>query len=180
MSGAVRHAGLLRAAFLAGVVLLLEGLCLGGAIDKITMQAPHLIVRDLYRLLVSGRMNGAILKTLANALLSLVLAPGVGIIAGALLHRRRALRDVLDPLFATYYAVPVFAFYPLLIILFRPRRPAADPHRLHARRGCGDREHAQRAGPGAAVLLKTARVIAAGAGGRPRCVVTLPMPRPIC
>ena len=30
----------------------------------------------------------------------------------------RAVRATLDPLFATYYAVPVFAFYPLLIILF--------------------------------------------------------------
>ena len=28
------------------------------------------------------------------------------------------MRDTLDPLFATYYAVPVFAFYPLLIVLF--------------------------------------------------------------
>lgn len=107
-----------RLAVIVGLLALLEGLCLGGAIDKITMQAPHLIVRDLYRLLVSGRMNGAIVKTLSNTLLSLVLALGVGIIAGALLHRRRALRDALDPLFATYYAVPVFAFYPFFIVVF--------------------------------------------------------------
>ncbi len=37
---------------------------------------------------------------------------------GALLHRLRALRDTLDPLFATYYAVPVFAFYPFFIVVF--------------------------------------------------------------
>ena len=28
------------------------------------------------------------------------------------------LRDTLDPLFATYYAIPVFAFYPLFIVIF--------------------------------------------------------------
>ncbi len=28
------------------------------------------------------------------------------------------MREALDPLFATYYAIPIFAFYPLLIILF--------------------------------------------------------------
>ena len=78
----------------------------------------HLIARDLYRLLVSGRMNGAIAKTLTNTVLALVLALGVGVIAGALLHRRRALRDTLDPLFATYYAVPIFIFYPVLIVIF--------------------------------------------------------------
>jgi len=107
-----------RAAVVAGLVALLEVLCLTGVIDKITMQAPHLIARDLWRLLASGKMNGAIAKTLGNTLLALVFAVGAGVIAGALLHRRRALRDTLDPLFATYYAVPVFAFYPFFIVVF--------------------------------------------------------------
>jgi NitT/TauT family transport system permease protein len=35
-----------------------------------------------------------------------------------LLHGLRAVRATLDPLFATYYAVPVFAFYPFLIVVF--------------------------------------------------------------
>ncbi len=109
---------LYRFAVIAGAIALLEILCLTGAIDKITMQPPHLIARDLYRLLVSGRMNGAIVKTLTNTVLALVLGLGVGVIAGALLHRRRALRDTLDPLFATYYAVPVFAVYPFFIVVF--------------------------------------------------------------
>jgi len=107
-----------RIAVVGGAIALLEVLCLTGAIDKITMQAPHLIVRDLYRMLASGRMNAAILKTLGNTALALVLALAVGIATGALLHRFRALRDTLDPLFATYYAVPVFAFYPFFIVVF--------------------------------------------------------------
>src|SRR5438445_12838047 len=81
----------------AGAIALLEVLCLTGVIDKITMQPPHLIARDLYRLLASGKMNGAIWKTLTNTLLALVLALGVGIVAAAVLHRLRALRDTLDP-----------------------------------------------------------------------------------
>jgi NitT/TauT family transport system permease protein len=107
-----------RLAVVAGAVALLEVLCLAGLIDRITMQAPHLIVRDLWRLLASGRMNGAIVKTLTNTVLALGLAVGAGVIVAALLHRRRALRDTLDPLFATYYAVPVFAFYPFFIVVF--------------------------------------------------------------
>jgi NitT/TauT family transport system permease protein len=105
-------------AVIAGLIALLEILCRTGVIDKITMQAPHLIVRDLYRLLASGQMNGAIAKTLTNTALALVLALGVGVVAGALIHRWRGLRDTLDPLFATYYAVPVFAFYPFFIVVF--------------------------------------------------------------
>src|SRR6266550_3353131 len=107
-----------RLTVIAGAIALLEVLCLTGVIDKITMQPPHLIARDLYRLLASGKMNGAIWKTLTNTLLALVLALGVGVVAAALLHRLRALRESLDPLFATYYAVPVFAFYPFFIVVF--------------------------------------------------------------
>jgi NitT/TauT family transport system permease protein len=107
-----------RVLVVGGAIALLEALCLAGVIDRITMQAPHLIARDLFRMLVSGRMNAAIMKTLGNTALALVLALGVGVIAGALLHRVRALRDTLDPLFATYYAVPVFAFYPFFIVVF--------------------------------------------------------------
>ncbi len=51
-------------------------------------------------------------------LAAFVLATGMGVATALVLHRMRAVREVLDPLFAAYYAVPVFAFYPLLIILF--------------------------------------------------------------
>jgi len=109
---------LYRAAVVAAAIALLEVLCLTGVIDKITMQAPHLIARDLWRLLASGQMNAAIAKTATNTVLALVLALCVGVVAGALIHRWRGLRDTLDPLFATYYAVPVFAFYPFFIVVF--------------------------------------------------------------
>ena len=107
-----------RTLVIGGIVALLEVLCVTGVIDKITMQAPHLIVRDLFRMIVSGRMNSAIAKTLSNTVIALLLALSVGIVVGALVHRWRALRDTLDPLFATYYAVPVFAFYPFFIVIF--------------------------------------------------------------
>jgi len=110
--------GWYRLLVVLAAVALLEALCLTGMIDKITMQAPHLIVRDFYRIVVSGRMNAAIAKTLTNIVAALGLALAVGIVMAVLLHRARALRDTLDPLFATYYAVPVFAFYPVFIVVF--------------------------------------------------------------
>jgi NitT/TauT family transport system permease protein len=100
------------------LVALLEVLCLTGRIDKLTMQPPHQIIIDLLRMLSAGTLNLAILKTLANSFLAFGLAMVTGTAAALVLHRLRAVRDALDPLFATYYAIPVFAFYPLLIILF--------------------------------------------------------------
>ena len=42
----------------------------------------------------------------------------VGIATGTALHGFRDVREALDPLFATYYAIPIFAFYPLFIVIF--------------------------------------------------------------
>ena len=39
-------------------------------------------------------------------------------VTGTILHGYKTARDILDPLFATYYAIPVFAFYPLFIVMF--------------------------------------------------------------
>jgi NitT/TauT family transport system permease protein len=114
----VKRQTLYRLLGVGAAVGLLEALCLAGVIDKITMQPPHLIVRDLARMLASGKMNEAIRKTLGNAAFAFVLALVVGVASATALHGLRALRSTLDPLFATYYAVPVFAFYPFLIVVF--------------------------------------------------------------
>ncbi|MEY4213741.1 MAG: hypothetical protein RL458_1967, partial [Pseudomonadota bacterium] len=57
-------------------------------------------------------------KTMGNAAIGFVLAVSAGVVVAVAVHRRRLLRETLEPLFATYYAIPVLAFYPLLIILF--------------------------------------------------------------
>lgn len=103
---------------LLGIVALFELLCRGGVIAPLTMPAPSAIVADLARILVSGTMATAMLKTLGNVAVAFAAAVIAGIGAGVLIHRWRALRDGLDPLFATYYAIPVYAFYPLFIVLF--------------------------------------------------------------
>ena len=107
-----------RLAFIVAGILLLELLCRTGVIDRLTMQPPSEMVRDLAVLLASGAMNAAMLKTFLNVAVASGLAVVAGIAFGVALHGRRAVRQVLEPLFATYYAIPIYAFYPLLIILF--------------------------------------------------------------
>jgi NitT/TauT family transport system permease protein len=108
---------LYRLLVIAAAVLLLEGLCLAGVIDRLTMPPPHRILRDLAAILLSGSQNAAILKTLTNASIALGLALVAGVVTAVALHGHRGVREILEPLFATYYAVPIFAFYPLLIVL---------------------------------------------------------------
>ena len=108
---------LYRVLVIAVAVLLLEGLCLAGIIDRLTMPPPHRILHDLAVILISGSQNAAILKTLTNASIALSLALVVGVASAVVLHGYRPVRETLEPLFATYYAVPIFAFYPLLIVI---------------------------------------------------------------
>lgn len=114
----MRTIALLRLLVVVGFIGGLEILCRTGVIDSFTMQPPSLIARDLVVLLWSGKLDGAIAKTLGNAATAFVLAVLVGVVAAAVIHRVGLLRAALDPLFATYYAIPVIAFYPLLIIIF--------------------------------------------------------------
>ncbi|QJP16099.1 ABC transporter permease subunit [Starkeya sp. ORNL1] len=114
----MRNPILWRIAIIAGLVILLEVLCLTGVIDKLTMQPPHRIVVDLVLMLAAGTLNAAIAKTLGNAFIAFIIAMALGVASAIVIHRLRRVRDTLEPLFATYYAIPVFAFYPMLIILF--------------------------------------------------------------
>ncbi len=99
-------------------VLLLEAGCRAGIVKPLTMPAPSAMTVGLVQILASGRMNAAILKTLANVAAAFVSSAIVGIAMGAVIHRIAPVRRLLEPLFSTYYAVPIYGFYPLFIVVF--------------------------------------------------------------
>ena len=114
----MRKVTLVQLGIVGGLVLVLEALCLAGVIDKITMPPPHRIAVDFVKLMSSGRLWPEIGKSMGNVLIAFAIAYVLGIAIGTVLHGYKAVRDTLDPLFATYYAIPVFAFYPLFIVMF--------------------------------------------------------------
>jgi NitT/TauT family transport system permease protein len=114
----VSRVALWRLLAVAVPVALVELACRAGWIDRQTLPPPSEMALGLYAILKSGRMNGAILETFRNVLLAFAGSAAVGIAAGALIHRIAILRRLLEPMFSTWYAVPVYAFYPLLIVMF--------------------------------------------------------------
>lgn len=114
----IGRVGILRFLVLAGAVACVEALCRYGVIDRFTMQPPTRIAVDLWTILKTGKYNVAIATTLRNAGIGFTLAVTFGIAAAIVVQRLRLLREGLEPLFATYYAIPVLAFYPLLILVF--------------------------------------------------------------
>jgi len=106
-----------RAAVLASMIALLEIGCRLGIIDTLTVIAPTDMFVSMVDQIRSGELSASIAATFSTILLAFVLAVGLGTATGALVHRLPRLRDVADPLLASYYSVPTFIFYPLLVAL---------------------------------------------------------------
>jgi NitT/TauT family transport system permease protein len=109
---------LVRIVVIVGAVALLEILCRLGVIPNFTVIPPSAMAQSLWNILASGKFSEDIVATLTNVGIAIAAAMVVGVAAGTLLQSWPAARRTFDPLFATYYAVPMYAFYPLLLVIF--------------------------------------------------------------
>ena len=112
------RAGKVRILIVAGLVLAIEVLCRSGIINKATMIPPSEMLWAMVDLARSGRLLKESMPTFRNVTIAFVLAVGLGTIGGTVLHSLPRVRRVLDPLLASYYAVPFFALYPLFVVVF--------------------------------------------------------------
>jgi NitT/TauT family transport system permease protein len=112
------RAGALRVAVVGGVGAALEIACRAGWIDPVSVIPPSKMVAGACALLASGEYYTDILLTLENVGLAVLISISAGFLGGLVLHRLPRLRRAIDPLLASYYAVPTFMFYPLFIVLF--------------------------------------------------------------
>ncbi len=106
-----------RVAVLAAAALLLEALCRTGVIDPLTVIPPSEMVSAMVSQVGSGAVTGAMAQTFSTILLAFVLALALGTVLGAAIHAAPRVRRAIDPLLASYYSVPTFIFYPLLVAL---------------------------------------------------------------
>lgn len=109
---------LARIALIVGAFALLEVLCRGGIIDRLTMIPPTEMVTSLWEILATGRFNKDIVFTIWNTAIAIGFSVVGGFLVGALLHALPRVRRAVEPLLSAYYAVPIFVFYPLLVVAF--------------------------------------------------------------
>lgn len=112
------RAGWLRLVIVGATIGSLEVASRMAWIDPVSFIPPSRMVTGAWQLLASGNYLEDILLTLGAAGLAVLLSVSVGFLAGIALFRLPRLRRVLDPLLLSYYAVPIFIFYPMLIVLF--------------------------------------------------------------
>jgi len=97
---------------------ILELACRTGLIDHRVMIAPSEMAVALARLLASGSVNHDLLLTLGVVVTAVGLSVVIGFALGLMIHAMPRVRQALDPFFATYYAVPIFIFYPVMVAIF--------------------------------------------------------------
>lgn len=110
--------GWIRIAVVIAAIGALELACRFGFINPKVVIPPSEMASSLVPLLLSGAINDDIARTLGAVTLAAVLSIVLGFALGLLIHALPRVRDALDPYFATYYAVPVFIFYPVMIAVF--------------------------------------------------------------
>jgi NitT/TauT family transport system permease protein len=73
---------------------------------------------ELARMIASGELAAPAAYTFMEVGTAFAASVVAGGALGALVHAQPRLRRALDPLLASWYAVPFFVFYPLLVALF--------------------------------------------------------------
>jgi NitT/TauT family transport system permease protein len=110
--------GRIRLLVIVAAIAALELACRSGLIDPRIVVPPSEMVTSLAALLASGAITSDIVQTLGMITVAVAVSVVFGFALGLLIHALPRLRAALDPLFATYYAVPIFIFYPVLVAMF--------------------------------------------------------------
>ncbi len=115
----MKHPALWRSAIAAALVLALEVLCRTGVINAFTMIPPSKMLVALANMMRHADWFWADARyTFQNVAAAIVLSIVPGFLIGLMIHALPRLRRVLNPVLLSYYSVPTFVFYPLLIVIF--------------------------------------------------------------
>lgn len=116
--GRLTREGWIRLAVVVAFILAFEALCRLGVLPRTVVLPPSEMTTSLWHLLDTGEFNADILSTLLNVAIASALSIALGFAIGIAIHAIPRLRATLEPLLASYYAIPTFMFYPVFIVVF--------------------------------------------------------------
>jgi NitT/TauT family transport system permease protein len=100
------------------VLAAVEILPRSGLVDPLTLVPLTEMTEQLVSLLASGALTPHLVATGSMVLAAFLLACVSGMLGGYVLWRSPRTYRVLDPYLTSYYALPFFAFYPVLVAIF--------------------------------------------------------------
>jgi len=116
--GGLTREGWIRLAVVVAFVLVFELLCRLGVLPRTVVLPPSEMATSLWHLLITGEFTADIVSTLQDVAIASALSIALGFALGIAIHALPRLRATLEPLLASYYAIPTFMFYPVFIVVF--------------------------------------------------------------
>jgi NitT/TauT family transport system permease protein len=106
-----------RLIVLVVLVAALEAVCRVHLVRPTDLVPPTVMVRSMAAALTEPVTLYNLWQTLSSVATSVAIAAVAGIAGGIALHSLPRLRQACEPLIASYYALPLFALYPLLVVI---------------------------------------------------------------
>lgn len=113
----MKRTTMIRVAIVLAIVLALEAVSRLGWVRTGLLTPPTAMVAELWSLMQTPGFWHDVWFSARATVAAFVLAMGAGCTLGVTLHSLPRLRDAIEPLIASYYALPFFALYPLFVVL---------------------------------------------------------------
>jgi len=103
---------------LVAILMLVEALIRGGAINRFIVPLPSQVLVAIPRIIAEENVLHRLWETAREALWASVLIAVVGIALGILLYRFRLLRSATETWVAALASAPIVLMYPLFLVIF--------------------------------------------------------------
>jgi NitT/TauT family transport system permease protein len=109
---------LARAALVLGFLALWQFVASAHLVDTFWISSPVLVLRELWRLAISGELFAHVGMTVLEALIAFAISSVLGIASGLLLARSPFWDEVFAPIIVVFNSLPRIALAPLIILWF--------------------------------------------------------------
>ncbi len=106
----------MRAASLAGVVMVWELSSWAGMVPPLFLPAPSAVAGELVRMALRGELLQSLQASLFRIVLGFFLGSGAGLVVGTVAAVSPLAEALVDPLIAATYPIPKIALLPLLVL----------------------------------------------------------------
>jgi NitT/TauT family transport system permease protein len=110
--------GVIRCIVVAASIIALELACRFGFISRFAVIPPTEMVVAMLEIFKSPPLLAHIATSGINIMAAVATTMVIGFFLGLVIHALPRLRRALEPVMISYYALPLFAFYPLFVVIF--------------------------------------------------------------
>ncbi|MGH8851520.1 MAG: ABC transporter permease [Casimicrobiaceae bacterium] len=106
-----------RIGIVVALLIGLELVCRLGIVHPISLVPPSAMVARLAEMMQDAKFWSEVGATVHNIVFAAIASWACGFCGGVMLHGMPRARRMLEPLIASYYALPFFVFYPLAVVI---------------------------------------------------------------